>query len=257
MSTFLFDKIIFGPVKSRRLGVSLGVNLLPDDSKFCNYNCVYCECGWSDYSEKKSLPKASQVKIALDNFLANIKTDKQIPDVITFAGNGEPTLHPEFIQIINDTIELRDKYFPKIKIAVLTNATRLDKPGISEALKKIEMPILKIDTMIQEDYEFVNQPLGKPKIRNIADSIIKNFENPIIQTMFLKFKTPKGSFDNTTQESLQKYFEVLKEIKPKLVMVYTVSRGTPMQEIEKCSLECLKNIANKIEDLGFETLVTP
>src|SRR5690554_6373893 len=116
MATFLFDKIIFGPVKSRRLGVSLGVNLLPNDSKVCNYNCIYCECGWSDYTEKRALPKAVDVKLALDNFLSKAKKENNPPDVITFAGNGEPTLHPEFVQIINDTIELRDKYFPQIKI---------------------------------------------------------------------------------------------------------------------------------------------
>ncbi|MCK9254834.1 MAG: radical SAM protein [Bacteroidales bacterium] len=257
MTTFLFDKIIFGPVKSRRLGVSLGVNLLPDDSKFCNYNCIYCECGWSDFSEKKILPKASEVKLALDNFLKKAKQENNPPDVITFAGNGEPTIHPEFVQIIDDTIELRDKYFPKIKIAVLTNATKLHKPEISTALQKIEMPILKIDTMIQEDYEFINQPKGNPQIRDIADAIIKNFEKPIIQTMFIKANTPERKFDNTTDESLKKYYEVLKEINPSLVMVYSISRATPMQGIEKCSLDCLNKIAGEINELGFETLVTP
>ena len=256
MATFLFDKIIFGPVKSRRLGVSLGVNLLPNDSKVCNYNCIYCECGWSDYTEKRALPKAVDVKLALDNFLSKAKKENNPPDVITFAGNGEPTLHPEFVQIINDTIELRDKYFPQIKIVVLTNATNLHKPEISSALKKIEMPILKIDTMIQKDYEFLNRPHQNVKIKDIADAIIKNFKNPIIQTMFVKANTPERNFDNTTQESLKKYFEILRKIEPSLVMVYTISRATPMQGLEKCEPECLDKIAKQIETLGYETLVS-
>lgn len=174
MATFLFDKIVFGPVKSRRLGVSLGINLLPDDSKFCNYNCVYCECGFSDNSIKKTLPKAKEVKAALLSYLQKAGSETEIPDVITFAGNGEPTLHPEFVTIINDTIELRDKFFPHIKIAVLSNATRLDIPGIADALKKIDMPILKIDTMIQEDYEFINGPTGNQKLKISPKTLLIN-----------------------------------------------------------------------------------
>ncbi|MDD3687259.1 MAG: radical SAM protein, partial [Bacteroidales bacterium] len=220
MATFLFDKIVFGPVKSRRLGVSLGINLLPDDTKFCNYNCVYCECGWSDNTDKKILPKATDVKAALLSYLQKAGKENIIPDVITFAGNGEPTLHPEFTQIISDTIELRDKFFPQIKIAVLTNATRLDKPGISEALNMIEMPVLKIDTLIQEDYEFVNGPSGNLKIKKIVDLISQRFEAPIIQTMFFKVKTVERTFDNTTEQSLEKYFEALNQLKPSEVMIY-------------------------------------
>jgi wyosine [tRNA(Phe)-imidazoG37] synthetase (radical SAM superfamily) len=257
MATFLFDKIVFGPVKSRRLGVSLGINLLPDDTKFCNYNCVYCECGWSDNTVKKILPKATNVKAALLSYLQKAGKENIIPDVITFAGNGEPTLHPEFTQIISDTIELRDKFFPQIKIAVLTNATRLDKPGISEALNMIEMPVLKIDTLIQEDYEFVNGPSGNLKIKKIVDLISQRFEAPIIQTMFFKVKTVERTFDNTTEQSLEKYFEALNQLKPSEVMIYSVSRDTPMNGIEKCDLDTLNKIAARIESLGIKTLVTP
>ena len=257
MATFLFDKIVFGPVKSRRLGVSLGINLLPDDTKFCNYNCVYCECGWSDNTVKKILPKATDVKAALLSYLQKAGKENIIPDVITFAGNGEPTLHPEFTQIISDTIELRDKFFPQIKIAVLTNATRLDKPGISEALNMIEMPVLKIDTLIQEDYEFVNGPSGNLKIKKIVDLISQRFEAPIIQTMFFKVKTVERTFDNTTEQSLEKYFEALNQLKPSEVMIYSVSRDTPMNGIEKCDLDTLNKIAARIESLGIKTLVTP
>lgn len=257
MATFLFEKIVFGPVKSRRLGLSLGINLLPDNSKFCNYNCVYCECGWSDNSAKKELPKASDVKAALLSYLQKAGEENIIPDVITFAGNGEPTLHPEFTQIISDTIELRNKFFPKIKIAVLTNATRLDKPGISEALNSIEMPILKIDTLVQEDYEFVNGPGSNLNIRKIVDIITQRFEAPIIQTMFFKVKTKDRSFDNTSEESLEKYFEALKLVKPSEVMLYSVSRDTPMSGIEKCDIDTLNKIAARIETFGIKTLVTP
>lgn len=257
MATFLFDKIVFGPVKSRRLGVSLGINLLPDDTKFCNYNCVYCECGWSSNTEKKILPKATDVKAALQSYLQKAGKENIILDVITFAGNGEPTLHPEFIQIINDTIELRDKFFPQIKIAVLTNATRLDKPGISEALNMIEMPILKIDTLIQEDYEFVNGPSGNLKIKKIVDLISQRFEAPIIQTMFFSVKTNDRNFDNTSEESITLYLDALQQLKPSEVMIYSVSRDTPMSGIVKCDLDTLNKIAARIESMGIKTLVTP
>ena len=255
MSTFLFDKIVFGPVKSRRLGKSLGVNILYNNAKFCNFDCIYCECGWSLKVEDKQLPIVEQVTTALENFLKNI-SKAEMPDVITFAGNGEPTLHPNFDEIIDNAIKIKNTYAPNVKIAVLTNATQLYKQKVVEALKKIDLPILKIDTVIQSDFELINRCNDNVSVSKIVDSIISNFKNPIIQTMFFKVQLDNYLFDNTRTDSLQEYFNTLNKIQPNTVMLYSVDRDTPMQGLEKIDLKHLQLIANEIEKLGFNTTVT-
>jgi len=256
MSTFLFDKIIFGPINSRRLGKSLGINLLPDNAKFCNYNCIYCECGWSNNKTIPVLPTSTEVSKALEDYMQIAVNQDNIPDVITFAGNGEPTLHPEFSKIIDITCSLRDKYMPLVKVVVLSNATRLHLDKISESLNKVDMAILKIDTVIQKDYELLNNPVGI-KIDEIVELICAKIKRPIIQTMFLKARIGNYDFDNTTENSLTLYFEALKKISPIEVMIYSVSRETPMSGITSADLKTLNLIGQKIEQLGFKTLITP
>jgi wyosine [tRNA(Phe)-imidazoG37] synthetase (radical SAM superfamily) len=258
MGTFLFDKIIFGPIKSRRLGSSLGVNLLYQNSKLCNYDCVYCECGWSENDSNDTLPALENVSEELEKQLQLIKLNNQNIDVITFAGNGEPTLHSEFLEIINETIRLRNKYFAKVKIAVLTNATNLGNPNVVEALNKIDMPILKIDTINQFDYEKLNRPLNTSiNIRRIIDQIILKIEKPIIQTMFLKAWFGDYFLDNTNEKSLSEYFNAIKEISPELVMLYSIARDTPMQGLQKIDMQQLQKIGKCINEMGIETLITP
>jgi len=257
MSTFLFDKIIFGPVNSRRLGVSLGINLLYQDSKLCNYDCAYCECGWSCDEHNKELPSSEVVIHELEFFFKNPASNSKNLDVITFAGNGEPTLHPEFLRIIDETIRLRDKYVPEVKIAVLTNATTLNNPGIIEGLNKIEMPILKIDTVDQFEYELINRPLNNMGIQKIVDSIILKINNPIIQTMFLKGWFNDHYFDNTSERSINEYLRTIKKISPSLVMIYSIARDTPMKGLERVELSCLEMIGKAINSMGIRTLITP
>ena len=256
MSTFLLDKIVFGPVKSRRLGKSLGVNILYNNAKFCNFDCIYCECGWSLKLKDKQLPNVEQITMALESFFKN-SSEVEMPDVITFAGNGEPTLHTNFCEIIENTIQIRNTFARDVKIAVLTNATQLHKQKVVDALKKIDLPILKIDTVIQSDFELINRCSDNVLISKIIDSIIANFKNPIIQTMFLKAHFDNYLFDNTKQESLQEYFKILKKIVPNTVMLYSVDRDTPMQDLEKIDFEHLQSIADEIKKLGFNTTVTP
>jgi len=256
MGTFLFDSIIFGPVSSRRLGRSLGINLLPADSKLCNFNCVYCECGWSLVEKKNKVPTYDDFTLSLEEYLKNEPEAQQL-DVITFAGNGEPTLHPDFERIIDKTIELRDKYVPNLKIAVLTNATRLDKQKIADTLRKIDMAILKIDTVVQVDFETVNCPTTKMKVDKIVDNIIKYFKNPIIQTMFFKGKINGRKFDNTKEESFDLYLEALKRISPDTVMIYSIARDTPMSGLERIEISKLESLGDEIRKAGFNTLVTP
>ena len=161
MSTVIYPSPIFGPVHSRRLGVSLGINLLPEDGKFCSFDCIYCECGFNkDHRPKKKLPAREQVREALEARLLDMQQNGPKPDVLTFAGNGEPTAHPEFAGIIDDTLALRDKYFPQAKVSVLSNSTFIHKAEVFKALNKIDNNILKLDTVNVDYINKVDRPTG-------------------------------------------------------------------------------------------------
>ena len=254
MATFLFDNIIFGPVKSRRLGNSLGINLLPVNAKFCSFNCVYCECGWNSKGVKIELPRLNDIVPAMEKYFSE---NTNPLDVITFAGNGEPTINPDFPEIVAETVRLRNQYLPNVKISVLTNASNLGNERVVEALKMIDEPILKIDTFIQSDFELINQPASGLSIATIVDNIASNFEHPIIQTMFLRGNINGTFFDNTTDESLRVYFETLKRLSPSQVMVYSIARETPLSGLQPVAPDELENIGAKIRSLGFNVLVTP
>ena len=253
MATFLFDKIIFGPVESRRLGVSLGINLLPVDVKVCSFDCIYCECGRNPKSfEKKAvLPKREEVKQKLKEKLEMMVTDKLLPDVITFAGNGEPTLHPEFSEIINDTILLRDQPTPKARIAVLSNATMLHKTSVFEALLKIEDNIQKLDSAFEDTIELLDCPNKSFSLKKTVEQL-KSFNGKvIIQTLFLQGSYKGQNINNTTPEEISAWIELLKQIKPAQVMIYTIARDTPTDTLQKVSVDKLNEIAETIKKEGF------
>ncbi len=259
MSTFLFDKIIFGPVKSRRLGVSLGINLLPATGKVCNFDCIYCECGWTGASEIKGqkLPSRKEVYNALEMKLSSMKEKKQAPDVITYAGNGEPTLHPEFPGIIDDSIVLRNKYFPEAKIAVLSNSTSITKPEIRKALLKIDSNILKLDSGFDLTIRIHNQP----KVNVRVDKLIRDLEEfrgqLIVQTLFLRGTFRGKTIDNTTPGEIDAWLKAIEKIRPSGVMIYTISRDTPEGgNLKKIPLQELKRIAALVNKLGIETQVS-
>ena len=255
MSTFLFDKIIFGPVKSRRLGVSLGINLLPNDSKYCTYDCVYCECGWTYKNHKAKLHARTEVYKALDLKLQQMLSEGNPPDNITFAGNGEPTVHPDFAGIIDDTIKLRDKYFPEAQIAVLSNATQVHKESVMEALKSVDQNILKLDAASDRLLRIINRPTGKLDTRTIVERL-KKFEGKlIIQTMFIRGSYQGENFDNTTDNEVSNWLELIKEINPKKIMIYPIERGTPTDGLEKISKEKLEEIAKQARAIDFEVTV--
>ena len=249
MATFLFDKTIFGPVISRRLGVSLGINLLPIDSKLCSFDCIYCECGWNPDRGKGKvvLPKRQEVKSLLRQKLIEMGQMSQLPDVITFAGNGEPTLHPDFDTIIDDTILLRDELSPNSKIAVLSNSTMLHKHRVVEALKKVDDNILKLDSGTLETIQLLNKPVGKFDIEALVRHL-KKFEGALIlQTMFLKGSFNGVNFDNTTQKEIDNWISLLKEIQPKIVMIYSVARDTPAENLVGIKRSQLEKIARRVE----------
>jgi wyosine [tRNA(Phe)-imidazoG37] synthetase (radical SAM superfamily) len=259
MATFLFDEIIFGPVKSRRLGVSLGINLLPVRKKICNFNCIYCECGWTGDTEKGlgQLPDRKQVYEALDHKLFEMKAKRISPDVITYAGNGEPTLHPDFPGIIDDSIILRDKYFPKAEIAVLSNSTTITNPLIKAALLKADKNILKLDSSFDATVKIHN----KPKININVDELINNLAGfrgkLIIQTLFLRGIYEGVVVDNTTPEEIKGWLKAIERIAPSEVMIYTISRDTPEgAQLNKVPVRELKEIAALVEKLGIRTQVS-
>lgn len=259
MATFLFDEIIFGPVKSRRLGVSLGINLLPTDRKVCNFNCIYCECGWTNDTGNKAskLPSRQEVYTALEEKLLLMKTEGQSPDVITYAGNGEPTIHPDFPGIIEDSIALRNQYFPKAEIAVLSNATNLLKMTVKEALMKVDKNILKLDSAFEKTIQTHNQPLVGVNVEGLLNALASFRGKLIIQTLFVRGNHNGHVIDNTTPEEVNAWLEALKRIKPSEVMIYTISRDTPSgADLKKVPAKDLREIAYLVENLGFKTQIS-
>lgn len=259
MPTFLFDKIVFGPVRSRRLGVSLGINLLPATRKVCNFDCIYCECGWTPVKDagREKLPSRDDVRKALDKKLRSMKEKGEAPDVITYAGNGEPTLHPEFAEIIDDSIVLRNKYFPKAKIAVLSNSTAISRPGVREALLKVDQNILKLDSAFNLTVKIHNQPRVNVEVEKLIGELQKFRGHLIVQTLFLRGEYGGRKIDNTTPEEIDAWLRALKKIKPSEVMIYTISRDTPTGgKLEKVPLAELKRIAALVRESGIETQVS-
>jgi wyosine [tRNA(Phe)-imidazoG37] synthetase (radical SAM superfamily) len=256
MATFLFDEIIFGPVQSRRLGSSLGINLLPNDRKICSFDCIYCECGWTDSDKVSSFHPREEVRESLKLRLEEMKRDNKTLDTITFAGNGEPTLHPKFDLIIQDTIGIRNRYFPQAQIAVLSNSSLLHKRKIFSALKRVDQNILKLDSVFEDTVQLLNQPYEGFDLDSVIENLIRFNGQLIIQTMFVRGKYKGEAFDNTTEKEVEGWLETLKKIKPKQVMIYTIARDTPAEGIERISYEELQTIASKVEKLGIPTQIS-
>jgi len=257
MSTFLFDDIIFGPVKSRRLGASLGVNLLPVNGKFCNFNCIYCECGWSSGSVSiNKLPKRQEIRERLEGVLQAITANHTALDKITFAGNGEPTIHPEFPGIVEDIIQIRDRYVPQVKIAVLSNATQLDKPEIFHALEQVDMNILKLDSANEATVRLINQPPAGYSIDRVIDGMIRFNGRFILQTLFVQGEAGGIFINNATPEEVNNWLSVVQQIKPQMVMIYTIARDTPLQTLQKVEAKTLDQIADEVRKLGFAVQVS-
>lgn len=258
MATFLFDEIIFGPVKSRRLGVSLGVNLLPTDSKVCSFDCIYCECGWNPEKREKKAELSSREEVTekLRERLSAMQKAGELPDVITFAGNGEPTLHPQFPEIIDDTISLRNQYAPNCRIAVLTNSTMIHREPVFQALLKIEDNILKLDSAFPETVQLMDCPVGHFDLEKVIDQLKQFGKRGIIQTLFLRGTFKGQVVDNTTEKELEAWLEALQKIQPKQVMIYTIDRDTPAQGLEKIPKDELNQIANRVRETGFDVQVS-
>ncbi|MDR0988059.1 MAG: radical SAM protein [Prevotellaceae bacterium] len=255
--TIIFPSPIFGPVHSRRLGVSLGVNLLPGDGKFCSFDCIYCECGFNaDRRTKQKLPAREVVCQALEAKLIEMQQSGMAPDVITFAGNGEPTSHPLFPEIIDDTIALRNRYFPHAKVSVLSNATLIGRPAIRAALNRVDNNILKLDTVDEEYIRMVDRPGSNYSVDEIIDHLKAFNGTCIIQTMFLKGNFNGRDVDNTSDHYVLPWNEALKVIAPRQVMIYTIDRETPWHALRKATREELDHIALLVRQAGLDVNVS-
>ncbi len=257
MQTVLFTSTIFGPIHSRRLGTSLGINLMPDDGKVCSFDCLYCEAGFNAQGRGTTgLPPRDKVRLMLQEKLADMKQKGENLDVITFSGNGEPTLHPEFDGIVTDTIELRDKFFPNVKISVLSNSTRLGNPSVVEALKKVDNNILKLDSALDRTVRIIDRPTSPSySVAKVVNNMKKFNGDCIIQTMFLRGEHEGKIIDNTTDEEVDALIELYKEIKPREVMIYSIDRKTPAEHLRKISREDLERIADKIREHDIKVQV--
>lgn len=245
----LREEVVFGPIKSRRLGWSLGINLLPTKGKICNFDCIYCECGRNaDGRDDTKLPSAAEVRSALKTKLADILLEGTRVDSITFSGDGEPTLNPDFARIIDDTIALRDIYCPQAKVSVLTNATKLLSDSVFGALRKVDAPILKLDAPTDELARKINGALPSFRVDDVVKGM-KRFEGDfILQTMFLR----SDDFDSLEPQMLTKWMDIVRELRPRLIMAYTIARPTPQSGLSAYSAAQIREALKPLEDEGFK-----
>lgn len=247
--TVLFHSTIFGPIHSRRLGVSLGINLMPDDGKVCSFDCLYCEAGFNAQGAGTTgLPLREQVRTQLEAKLSRMRQNGESLDVITFSGNGEPTLHPDFHHIIEDTLALRDRYYPDAKVSVLTNSTMVFKPAVAEALRKADNNILKLDSAIEETMRLIDRPNSPDfSVERVVEGL-RQFEGTgIIQTMMLRGEHDGHPVDNTTDIEIEALIDAYRRIKPREVMLYSLDRSTPEERLVKVEKEELQAIGKRIE----------
>jgi wyosine [tRNA(Phe)-imidazoG37] synthetase (radical SAM superfamily) len=264
MSTVIYPSPIFGPIHSRRLGISLGINLQPADGKVCTFDCIYCECGFNK-DHRPTLPRPTREEVAakLEAKLKSMQQEGQLPDVLTFAGNGEPTGHPHFAEIIDDTIRLRDQYCPDAKVSVLSNSTFIHRQQVHDALMRVDNNILKLDTVDADYINRVDRPTGNYDVNLIIERLKAFNGHVIIQTMFMKGETslqpsPMGEgtlevvcVDNTGEEYVGPWLQAIKDIAPQQVMVYTIDRETPAHGLLKATHEELDAIRDRVINMGI------
>jgi wyosine [tRNA(Phe)-imidazoG37] synthetase (radical SAM superfamily) len=230
----------------------LGINLLPADGKCCSFDCIYCECGFNhDFVPKQKMPTREEVRQALETQLQKMKAEGPTPDVFTFAGNGEPTLHPHFPEIIEDTLSLRDQYFPNAKVSVLTNATQIVRQSVFDALCKVDNNICKLDTISPDYIQHIDRPNSTYDVEKIIEKLKEFGHRCIIQTMFMQGEYEGKSADNTGEAFVGPWLKAVGEIRPHEVMIYTIDRETPAHGLLKASPEVLDAIGARVEQLGI------
>ncbi|MBQ4395197.1 MAG: radical SAM protein [Paludibacteraceae bacterium] len=253
----LFGEIAYGPIHSRRLGISLGMEIMPLEHKLCTFDCVYCECGWNEQVLHPVLPTRKEVKQALEAKLHGLQKEEVIPDVITFSGNGEPTLHPDFLGIMQDTCALRDKFCPKAKVSVLSNSTQLGRPDVIEALRLCDNRILKLDAGTDKMMHRIDRPVNKELTVEKIIEWLEQFNGDFtLQTCFLRGEHAGEIIDNTSPEELAAWYQVVHRLNPKQIMIYVIDRKTPEEKLEKISREEMERIAAPLISKGFKVSIS-
>ena len=253
----LFNQIAYGTIHSRRLGTSLGMEIMPLEHKLCTFNCVYCECGWNEKVQHPVLPTRQEVHDALEAKLQEIKANNEPLDVITFSGNGEPTLHPEFKAIIADTCALRDRYCPEVKVSVLSNSTQLGRSDVVEALRMCDKRILKLDAATDTMMRRIDKPVNEGLDVETIIGWLEQFEGDfILQTCFLRGEHNGERIDNTTEEELNAWYQAVERLHPKQIMIYVIDRKTPEESLEKIAPETMHAIAQPLKEKGYEVIVS-
>lgn len=250
----LFPTIVYGPIHSRRLGLSLGMNVMPTTVKLCTFDCVYCECGFNTPVNHPVLPTREAISEALATAL---KEMAQQPDVITFSGNGEPTLHPEFAGVIDDTLALRDRYCPQAQVCVLSNSTQLGRADVVKALKKADQRILKLDSAIDSTMRAIDCPVNKDLTVERIIGYLEQFGGDFtLQTCFLRGTRDGQTIDNTTEVEVTAWYDAVERLKPKKIMIYVIDRATPVRTLEKISRERMEQIAAPLQAKGYEVEIS-
>ena len=253
----LFKEIAYGPIHSRRLGTSLGMEIMPLDHKLCTFDCVYCECGWNQPVSHPTLPTRDEIRTALEAKLQALTAEGTNPDVITFSGNGEPTLHPDFLPIIKDTCALRNRYCPQAKVSVLSNSTQLGRAEVVEALRMCDNRILKLDAATDTMRRRIDQPVNKALDVRTLIGWLKQFDGDFtLQTCFLRGEHAGAVIDNTTGAELRPWYQAVEELRPKQVMIYVIDRQTPEEHLEKISREEMERIAAPLREKGIDVIVS-
>lgn len=244
-----FDDIVFGPIFSRRLGSSLGVNLLPSKGKLCNFDCVYCECGWNkDGAGDRTFPSLTDIESALETKMSALAAEGGKVDSITFSGNGEPTMHPDFPEVIDITLRLRDRFFPDAKVSVLSNATLIGRKAVADALMRVDNPILKLDASTDELVRKINKPVGTYRVDEVVGNM-KLFQGRfVLQTMFLK----SPDFNTAEPEALARWMDIVREVRPREIMVYTIDRETPDKSLEKYTVDEMRELVRPLIEEGYD-----
>ena len=233
--------ITYGPVRSRRLGRSMGINLMPGTYKHCSFNCIYCHYGWTRIITtdmepyRDDLPTRTEVVAAVEKALCS-------PDdfeYITFSGNGEPTLHPDFPELVKDTGQLRDKYRPQAKIGLLSNSTGLERESVRASISGIDFPMFKLDAGSETTFVAMNRPARGVAFYAIVDRL-SALSGILIQTVLID-----GTPNNTSDEELDAYFALLSRIHPREVHIYSIDRPVPQTDIRLVPPERLRQIADK------------
>ncbi|MGN0055719.1 MAG: radical SAM protein [Atopobiaceae bacterium] len=252
MATFLNPAYVYGPVHSRRLGVSLGINMNPAEGKHCTFDCVYCELGTNEQRRTSvGFPAAADIVEAVRQKLEQLAGQGVVPDVLTMAGNGEPTANPEFPQVVDGILALRDRLCPNAKVAVLSNSTFAHVPAVHDALMRVDDNILKLDTVDPEFIARVDRPVGAYDVKKVVDTLASFGGHVIVQTIFLRGEVDGRSVDNTSDAYVEPWLGALRRIGPQAVTVYTIARDTPYPGLRKATHQQIDDICQRVRQLGI------